>query len=206
MFKKTMTFDDLDGNEVTKTFYFNYNKKEVAELLEFGEVLKFSDGKEHLPLEEQIKLLQTPIEVSGLSQVENNKQAYAIFQHLLLNAYGEKGADNVTFVKNQKLRDFWESHVAFTELVFEMLDDTRLFNDFMEKCLPPKMVNAAKDELAKQGKTLESAVTEELNAPVAPTADAEDTDISDEELLKLNPTEMTKAQLVRAMHLRLNED
>lgn len=138
MFKKTMTFDDLDGNETSQTFYFNYNKKEIAELLEFKN------------LEEKLEMLMKPVEETGLTQQENNQQAYDIFQDLILDAYGEKGADNVTFKKTPELRAYWESHVAFVELIFEFLENPKLAATFIESCLPPKMVAQAKEEVQRE--------------------------------------------------------
>lgn len=146
MFKKTMTFDDLEGNEVTQTFYFNYNKKELAELMEFGD------------LENKIKKLQVPVEESGMSQLENTQQAYNIFQELILGAYGEKGADNVTFVKNDRTREYFENHVAFVELIFEMIQSPKLAAQFIEQCVPAKLLAAAK---AEQDKPDISALVEE---------------------------------------------
>lgn len=216
MFKKTMKFDDLDGNEVEQTFYFNYNKKEIAELLEFKQ------------LEEKLKMLQTPVEESGLSQLENNKMAYDIFQELVLDAYGEKGPDNVTFVKNERTRAYWKSHVAFVELIFEFLENPRLAAEFFEKCLPAKEVARVKAELSakNEGKlssdTLAEMVQEaerrqndpatriepESNEPI-PVAPVEEkpevvvTDgLTDEEILSKKPQELSKPQLLRAMELK----
>lgn len=151
MFKKTMKFDDLDGNEVSQTFYFNYNKKEVAELLEFGAIQEFAKaGETHLPLEEKLARLSTPVEESGLSQTENNRQAYGIFQDLILDAYGVKGEDNVSFEKNDKNRNYFRSHVAFPEMIFEFLENPKLAAEFVESCLPPRMVEKAKAEMQKE--------------------------------------------------------
>jgi hypothetical protein len=138
MFKKTMKFDNLDGEEVEQTFYFNYNKKEIAELLEFG------------GLEAKLQLLSMPVQETGLTQQENNQQAYDIFHELILNAYGEKGADNVTFVKNERTREYWGSHVAFVEMIFEFIADPPLAAQFIENCLPAKLVKSAKEELSKE--------------------------------------------------------
>lgn len=138
MFKRTMTFDNLEGEEVSQTFYFNYNKKEIAELLEFKQ------------LEKKLKLLSMPVEESGLSQQENNQQAYDIFQDLILDAFGQKGADNVTFSKTPELRAYWASHVAFVELIFEFLEKPQLAAEFIENCLPTKMVAKAKEEMQKE--------------------------------------------------------
>ena len=152
MFRKTMKFDDLNGDPVEHTFYFNYNKKEVAELLEFGYISQFppADGAEREPLEVQLTKLTTPTEESGLSEYQNVRQAYEIFQDLVLNAYGEKGADNVTFVKNARTREYFQSHVAYVEMIFEFIADTKLATDFIEACLPAKMVAAAKEEMQKE--------------------------------------------------------
>lgn len=165
MFKKTMTFDNLEGDEVQQTFYFNYNKKEIAELLEFGRVLRFAPrpGATYLPLEEQMAKLTTPTDESGLSNRENNEMAYEIFQNLLLDAYGVKGDDNVSFDKTDALRHYWSTHVAFPELVFEFLENTQLAAEFIEKCLPPKLVSKAKAEMAaEQGRKIDDATLAEM--------------------------------------------
>lgn len=224
MFKKTMTFDDLNENEVTQTFYFNYNKKEVAELLEFKQ------------LEEKLKLLTTPVEESGLTQQENNQQAYDIFQDLILDAYGEKGDDNVTFIKNERTREYFKNHVAFVELIFEFLEKPNLAAQFIEQCLPAKLVARAKEEMQaqSQGKLSSSTLTEMVeeanrrqqdpatriepgleNAPehiqerakeleLAPNPDTSIvTDgLTDEEILAKKPQELTQPQLIRAFQLK----
>lgn len=162
MFKKTMKFDDLNGNETEATFYFNFTKKEAAELLEFGYLAQFppADPERRRPLEEQLERLKTPVSESGLSQAENNMQAYEIFQDLILDAYGEKGQDNVTFVKNERTRDYLKSHVAFVEMIFEFLAKPQLGGEFVENCLPPKLVAAAKEEMAREeaGKTTNAQI------------------------------------------------
>lgn len=153
MFKKTIQFDDLDGNPVEQTFYFHYDKKEVAELIEFGYISKFrpDDVSKCIPLEKQLKILRTPVEESGLSQQENTQNAYDIFQNLILDAYGKKGADNVTFVKNKETRAYWASHVAFPEMIFEFLNNPRVAAEFIENCLPPKFRQEAIEEMRKAG-------------------------------------------------------
>lgn len=210
MFKKTMTFDDLDGNEVTQTFYFNYTKKEIAELLVFGELLEFPSGRKPKPLEEQLKDLGTPMEVSGLTQVENNQMAYDTFQDLLLNAYGEKAEDNVRFIKNQQTREYFRNHLAFVELIFEMVEDTKLMNEFIEGCLPPKAVAAAKSELAKDGaevKNLVEAAAERQANPETAVAPAEKpkqltpediASMSDEDFAKLDVQKLDRDQMMAA--------
>lgn len=155
MFKKTMTFDDLDGNEVSETFYFNYNKKEIAELLEFGYLTDFppADTNRRMRLEQQMEMLQTPIEESGLTEQQNTKMAYDIFQDLILDAFGEPYENRRGFDKSEKLRNHFKHHVAFVELIWEFVGDPAIAATFIEHCLPPKMVAEAKEELKKEGHT-----------------------------------------------------
>lgn len=158
MFKKTMKFDNLHGEPVEQTFYFNYKKKEVAELMEFGYVVQFAPKTEEerakrYPLEEQLERLMTPVSESGLSQQENTLQAYRIFQNLILDAYGVKGADDVTFVKTDETRAWFESHVAFDDMIFEFINDEKLGAQFVEECLPPRFRAEAKKELEAKGGT-----------------------------------------------------
>ena len=151
MFKKTMKFDNLDGEEVQQTFYFNFNKKEIIELMQFGRIQSHTDvTREAIPLEEAMKKLNTSVEESGLSEIENSRQAYNIFQDLLLDAYGVKGEDNVSFNKTPELRHYWSTHVAFPELVFEFLENPALAAEFVEKCLPPRLVAQAKTQMQKE--------------------------------------------------------
>lgn len=220
MFKKTMKFDDLEGNEVEQTFYFNYNKKEIGELLEFGRLLDFPPipGFLYLPLEETMEKLTTTTEKSGLSERENTEQAYMLFQSLILDAYGRKGEDNVTFKKNVELRDYFKSHVAYVELIFEFIANEKLAAEFIEKCLPEKLVAQAKAEGEKQGVT--DATIHELSDKAAerqadpetavqpgptpaPEPEVFKTDgLTDEEILAKKPVDLTRPQLVRAMHLK----
>lgn len=145
MFKKTMKFEDLEGNEVEKTFYFNFNKKELAEMIEFGD------------LEGKMKTLSMPVEESGLTQQENTRMAYDIFQNWILDAYGQKSDDNLSFVKNEEIREYWKNHVAFVEMIWEFIEKPNLATEFIEACMPAKMVAAAKEELSTKHEGLQSS-------------------------------------------------
>ena len=107
------------------------------------------------------QLLQTPVEESGLSQQENTRQAYEIFQNLILDAYGVKEADNVTFTKSAAIREAWSNHVAFVELIWEFIANPALATEFIEKCLPPKMVAATKAEMQREAEANGSRLSSE---------------------------------------------
>jgi len=137
MFKKTMQFEDLEGNDRVETFYFNFTKLEIVKMMEFDQ------------LEAKVERLTADADEKGLTTVENTQEAYLIFEDLTAKAYGIKGADGVTFSKSPEIEANWRNHSAFPELIFELLGDTDLASQFFENCLPKKALAQAKAELEK---------------------------------------------------------
>jgi hypothetical protein len=220
MFTKTMEFDDLDGKTVQQTFYFNFTRLEITKMLAFDD------------LEGKIARLTTPAALKSLSEPENAKEAYGIFEELILNAYGRKTADNRGFEKNPALKQEWANHMAFPELIFEMLENTELAAEFMEKCLPKRMVDAAKAEMARNpsaadiGQMVATAAERQADPATAmqpgtypmgvdpgpeeivtggemvTQTPVEKPEPTDEELLRMKPIDMTRDQIMRAMRLK----
>ena len=85
MLKKSITYDDYNGESQTEDFYFNFTKLELLEL-----DVKFEGG-----LEGHIK---------KLTSTESGKDAYFLFKDVVLSAYGVKSADGKHFEKSQALR------------------------------------------------------------------------------------------------------
>ena len=182
MFKKTMKFDDLEGNEVEETFYFHLNRLEIAEMLELDQ------------LDEKVTRLTKAKEEKGLNEVENTREAYNIFKDLILRSYGIKGDDNRTFKKSEEIRDSFKDHVAFEELIFEFIGNESYAAEFFENCLPTKLVEAAKADLAAKQAAGENVGDNILVAPaptetgLKPDPDTEKTinDYSRAELLEMD--------------------
>lgn len=129
MHKRPITFKNLDGETITKDFYFNLTVPEVTEL-EYG-----MSGK----LSEQ------------WTQIVTTKNAGAMlreFKNLIAMAYGERSADGITFLKEDPItgaqlgRKFLQSDaysVLFLELLGPESTDTA-FTDFLQSCLPTEIV------------------------------------------------------------------
>lgn len=136
MFKKTIQFEDLDGNTVRDVFYFNFSKLEVIEMLELDD------------LENKMERLTEGADEKGLTNLENTREAYEIFKDLILKAHGKKSADNRRFEKvapdGHRYRDDFQASAAFDEMILEFLSNPALAAEFVENCLPPKMVAEAK--------------------------------------------------------------
>lgn len=103
MIKKTITYEDFDGNVRTEDFYFHLSKVELTEMY-FGP----TGGLEKY--------------VQKIINEGDNKRVLEYFKDLILRSYGEKSLNGKQFIKNDELRSSFEQCEAFSELYMEMLD------------------------------------------------------------------------------------
>ena len=119
MLKKTVTYEDYDGNEQTEYFYFNLNKVECLEL-EFGS----DPGKS---LSESIRVL---VNANDMGTV------IATIKKILLTAYGVKSPDGKRFVKNDEVRTAFMESPAFEQIYWELVTDAEKAADFIAGIVP----------------------------------------------------------------------
>jgi hypothetical protein len=117
MLKKTITFKDLDGEEVTDDFYFHMSEAEITQL-ELSESNGFS---EHLK-----KLIGS----------RDGKQIIEHFTAIILAAYGERSLDNRRFVKSKEISEAFQQTDAFSVLFMEMIGDSDASTAFIKGMLP----------------------------------------------------------------------
>ena len=121
MLKKTITFEDLDGNEVTEDFYFHMKKSDLVEL-------QVSEAGGLTTIIRQI------------IETDDEQQLVAIFKKLILSAYGVRSADNRGFIKNQELRDSFASTDAYSQLFMELATDAEAASKFLNGIMPSSLV------------------------------------------------------------------
>ena len=122
MLKKSITYDDLNGIEVTDDFYFSFTQLELLELdLEVG-------GIEDV--------------IRELSATTDGKRAYKLFKDVILAAYGEKSDDGRRFMKvdpqGNPLKYNFEGSPALSVMIIEFLQDPNLGAEFLRGTLPSK--------------------------------------------------------------------
>lgn len=127
MLKKTITFEDYDGNKRTEDHFFNLNKAEVIKLLSMG-------GDYTLD-----KLL------SKLSSERNTKKIMEIFEDLIHASYGRKSLDGRRFEKSEEIWKEFSETEAYSILFTELVSDAKIAADFINGILPRDMA----DEIAK---------------------------------------------------------
>jgi hypothetical protein len=117
MLKKTITFNDLDGNPVTDIFYFNLTKSEIAEL--------------ELSEEGGLASMLQSIVASG-----DNSQIIARFKWILAKSYGVRSTDNRRFIKSDQLFEEFTQTGAYDVLFLELLTNMQATGEFIAGIIP----------------------------------------------------------------------
>jgi hypothetical protein len=124
--KKTITYEDFNGDTVSEDFFFHLSKAELVEL-----ELSHKGG-----LSEALQ---------RIIDAEDGKAIIAEFKNIILGSYGKKSSDGKRFIKNQTLREEFESSEAYSTLFMELVTDTDAAIEFINGVIPAGMA----DEVSK---------------------------------------------------------
>lgn len=117
MLKKTMTYKNYDGEDITEDFYFNLTKAELIDM-----ELSTEGG------------LKTKLEKIVASR--NVPEIIKMFKEIVLKAYGQKSADGKRFIKNAQLTEEFTQTEAYSELFMELATDDKAAAAFINAVLP----------------------------------------------------------------------
>lgn len=117
MLKKTITYEDYEGETKTRDFYFNLTRSEVIKM-ENSEVGGLT------------KLL------GKIIQEEDQPKIVEYFDKFIALSYGEKSADGQRFVKSKELSDAFFQCPAYDVLFMELMKDAKAAADFMNAIIP----------------------------------------------------------------------
>ena len=104
MFKRTISYKDFDGNQVTEVLLFNLSNPELMALQ-----ASYPEG--------YAKHLTTALETG------DKREVVKTLQDLILSAYGEKSSDGRRFIKSEQMKTDFEESAAYEALFTEMLMD-----------------------------------------------------------------------------------
>ena len=117
MLKKTITYPDYNGVELTEDFYFNLTKAEIMEM-----EMSTSGG-----LAEQITKVTNAKDVPSIIK---------IFKSLILKAYGVKSPDGKRFIKSEELSNEFAQTEAYSQLFMELATDADAAAKFVNGIVP----------------------------------------------------------------------
>lgn len=123
MLAKTITFLDLDGNQVTDTFYFNLTKPELAEL-----GLSRKGGLD-----------------AYLKQIVADEDGSAIirtFKEIIAMSVGRRSEDGRRFEKSEEITNDFLQTDAYSELFMELVQNADAASEFIRGIVPQDMARS----------------------------------------------------------------
>ena len=120
MLKKTIDYEDYNGNKVSESFYFHLSKPELIEL-----EVDYDKG--------------LAAEITKIVETDNNKELIAIFKRIIALSYGVKSADGKRFSKSDDIREEFLESPAYVELFMELATDADAAAEFIKGLMPADM-------------------------------------------------------------------
>ena len=137
MLKKTITYEDFNGEMVSEDFFFHLSKAELVEL-----ELSHDGG--------------LSAALQRIVDAEDGKAIIAEFKNIILGSYGKRSDDGKRFFKNQLIREEFEATEAYSALFMELVTDTDAAIEFINGVIPQGMA----EEAAKLASTAPEKVEE----------------------------------------------
>ena len=144
MLKKTITFEDFDGNERTEDFYFNLTEAELTDL-----ELSVKGGFGSL--------------IDKITKTQDVPEIMKIFKQIIKLSYGVKSPDGRKFEKSEAIYNDFAQTNAFSQLYMELASNEQKASDFINGILPKKLVDQV-DTLKKNGDAPALNVVADTNA------------------------------------------
>lgn len=135
MLKKTITYTDLDDNEITEDFWFNLSQAEMTEMM------LSKEGKEG-GFETWVRNIQASND--GQVIVDN-------FKKILLSTVGQRSADNKSFLKSDAIRDAFQYSDAYGVLFMEIVTDADKMAAFINGVVPAKLRDRVQGSIQQAG-------------------------------------------------------
>lgn len=123
MIKKTITYENYDGEQITEDFYFNLTK---AELLE-------------LEIEHEGSMTRYIEKIIGS---KNQVKLMELFKEIIHKSYGVKTPDGRRFIKNDEVLAEFKQTVAYSDLYVKLSTDADEASAFVKGIMPKDVLEA----------------------------------------------------------------
>lgn len=135
MFKHEMTYEDLDGNEVTDTFYFHLTKLELAELN-----AEYKEGYETI--------------LNRIVATKDQAGLIDIFKQIIDMSFGVRGEDNKQFIKGGEGLQAFQNTFAYSDLFMQLASDDEFAARFVNGTFPKDIAESVQKEIDKSKSTI----------------------------------------------------
>lgn len=132
MIKQTVTYEDFEGSEATETMYFHLSK---AELLDME--INSDDS-----MSARLQRIQD-------SPDGDARPVLNVLKDFVSKAYGIRSDDGKKFRKSDAIREEFVSSEAYSELLFDLLQDSDKLVKFLTGLMPEKIMAQVRAEQEK---------------------------------------------------------
>lgn len=139
MLKKTITYEDFNGETVTEDHFFHLSEAELVEL----------------ELSREGGLSET---LTRIIAAEDGKTLIAEFKNIILMSYGKRSDDGKRFIKNQQIREEFESSEAYSAFFMELITNTDMQIEFVNGVMPKGLAEKAAEVARNQNRPELAAV------------------------------------------------
>lgn len=164
MLKKTITYEDFNDEEVTEDLYFHLTEAEIVEL-QFSQKGGLKEALE--------RMIRT--QDGGTIMTEMRK--------MIMKSYGKRSDDGARFIKNDQVREEFESSQAYSKLFMELVTDAVAAAEFINGVVPKELaeraaqLTAQRDEQIRQVRKLK--LQGHSNADIAEQMEIHELDVRD---------------------------
>ncbi len=130
MLKRTITYEDFNGNQRTEDLYFNLTKAELMEM-----ELSADGGLEAT--------------INKIISAQNGKEIMELFKEIVLKAYGEKSLDGKTFDKSPEVKNRFLNSQAYSDIFMELATDADKATEFFNGIIPKDLAAEVKKQNIK---------------------------------------------------------
>lgn len=120
MIKKTITYNDYNGNERTEDFYFHLTKAEITKM-----EMSTAGGLAEM--------------IQRVVAAQDQPAIIAIFEDLIQKAYGVKTPDGRGFMKKPEFLESFVATEAYSQLFMELATDADAAAKFINGVVPADM-------------------------------------------------------------------
>ncbi len=138
MLKKTIKFEDYDGNERSQDFWFHLSKPNIIAL-----EANYEGGVTNY--------------INKISNTQDQKALVELFKDFIYMTCGEKSPDGMLFDQSDEAKKRFIYSPAYEELYMELATDADAAAKFINGVIPRNLAEQIK-EAAKEGKLTEEQV------------------------------------------------
>lgn len=124
MLRKTIKYEDFEGNNREETFYFNISRAELA-MMENSEVGGFRKKLERIV------------------NAQDNVAIMEVLRDIIHKSVGEVSPDGRRFMKSEEFSRAFEETEAYSELIVELLGEDGKSAEFINGMMPKQIVAQA---------------------------------------------------------------